>query len=116
MSDLEVGESRSFRQLEQLVRGLGDELATFRRRAQISESRVKALESAAHEGVPEASVERLKNLENENADLNERLSYATRRVRQLAARLKFMRQQLNVPGPGVNGAVESAPSQRGARQ
>lgn len=113
MSDHEVVESRSFRQLEQLVRGLGDELATFRRRAQVAEARVKSLESAVSEGVPEASVERLRNLESENADLRARVAFATQRVRQLAARLKFMRQQLNIPAPAANGNAQSTAAQRG---
>jgi hypothetical protein len=115
MSDHEVVESRAFRQLEQLVRGLGDELATFRRRAQIAEARVKSLESAVEEGVPEASVERLKNLERENADMKERVGFATQRVRQLSARLKFMRQQQIVSAPTANGSVEPAQMRRGGR-
>jgi hypothetical protein len=81
------------RQLELLVRALGDELAGFRRRAQVAEARVRALESAASAGSDLASLERVQALEAENADLKARLSFAAGRSRQLAARVKFVRQQ-----------------------
>jgi len=44
MSDSERPEIIAFRDLEQLVRHLGDELAGFRRRALLAEARVRDLE------------------------------------------------------------------------
>ncbi|HEX7980679.1 MAG TPA: hypothetical protein VF461_18895, partial [Gemmatimonadaceae bacterium] len=45
MSDSERPEITAFRDLEQIVRHLGDELAGFRRRALLAESRLRELES-----------------------------------------------------------------------
>ncbi|MBL8981320.1 MAG: hypothetical protein JNL26_04010 [Gemmatimonadetes bacterium] len=99
------GASPALRQLEQLVRALGDELAGFRRRAQAAESRVRALESAAAVGSDLASLERLRTLEAENAELKARLAFAATRSRQLAARVKFVRQQAARPtGPAQGGS------------
>jgi len=101
VSDPELSESASFRQLEQLVRHLGEELAGFRRRALAAESRVRALEAAVEHGGDSASLERLKTLEQENADLKARVGYATDRTRQLLARVHFLRQQQGRPIPGA---------------
>ncbi len=92
--------SPAVRQLEQLVRALGDELAGFRRRAQVAETRVRALEGAAGAGTDIASMERLTALEEENAELRARLAFAAGRARQLAARVKFVRQQGSRPVGG----------------
>ena len=107
MSDREVPESLAFRQLELLVRNLGEELAAFRRRAQSAETRVRALEDAVQNGGDEASLERLKTLEVENAELRARVAYATERTRQLVARVHFLRQQQArtvTPSSGASGA------------
>jgi len=105
VSDREVAESVAFRQLEQLVRNLGDELATFRRRAQVAEARVRVLEEAVQIGGDAASLERLRTLEAENADLRERVSHATECTRQLVARVHFLRQQQGRPiNPGGAGS------------
>lgn len=101
MSDPELPESASFRQLEQLVRHLGEELAGFRRRALAAESRVRALEAAVANGGDAASLERLRTLEQENTDLKARVVYATDRTRQLLARVHFLRQQQGRPIPGA---------------
>lgn len=90
----------SLRQLEFLVRSLGEELAGFRRRAHAAEARVKVLESAAAAGGDLASIERVQALEAENAELRKLLGYATQRTRQLAARVKFVRQQAGRPVGG----------------
>ena len=50
MSDREPPEPTAFRQLDQLVRGLGEQLAAFRKRAHAAEARVKALEAIAQPG------------------------------------------------------------------
>ena len=101
-----ASESPAFYQLEQLVRGLGDELSAFRKRAQVAESRVRVLEAAVALGGDEAIMERLRTLEAENAELLARLTYATQRSRQLVARVKFMRQQLSRPVAAAAGASE----------
>jgi multidrug resistance efflux pump len=93
VSDHDRPEPAAFRQLEQLVRNLGTELAAFRRRAQTAESRVRVLEAAVSHGADEASLHRLRVLEQENIAIRERLDYATSRTRQLLARMKFLRQQ-----------------------
>lgn len=92
-SERAPAESPAFKQLEQLVRNLGDELSTFRKRAHAAESRVRTLEAALAQGGSELSLERLSALASENADLKARLDHASQKARQLAARVKFIRQQ-----------------------
>lgn len=96
MSDSDRPEVTAFQELEQLVRHLGDELAGFRRRALLAESRVKELERkeerAGH--TPKRDLaERCAVLEHENAALQERLETATARTRQMLDRVRFIRQQ-----------------------
>jgi hypothetical protein len=96
MSDSERPEVLAFRDLEQLVRHLGDELAGFRRRALLAEARVKELES--EESQPEVREQRelgdrVNQLEHDNAILRGRLESATERTRQLLERVRFIRQQ-----------------------
>lgn len=110
MSDLEAPEAVAFRQLEQLVRHLGEELASFRRRAQAAEARVRVLETAVEQGGDAASIERLRALEVENAELKGRVAYASDRTRQLLARVRFLRQQQGRP------VAPDAPRAAGGRQ
>ena len=96
MSDSERPEIVAFRDLEQLVRHLGDELAGFRRRALLAESRLRELES--EDQVPDVTQqraldERVTELEHENAVLRARLDSATERTRQMLERVRFIRQQ-----------------------
>ena len=96
MSDSERPEILAFRDLEQLVRHLGDELAGFRRRALLAESRLKEFDS--EERAPDmtqqvALDERITELEHENAVLRARLESATERTRQMLERVRFIRQQ-----------------------
>jgi len=84
MSDSERPEIAAFRDLEQLVRHLGDELAGFRRRALLAESRLRELESedrAPEVAQQRALDERVTELEHENAVLRARLDSATERTR-----------------------------------
>ena len=91
MSDSERPDLAAFHELEQLVRGLGEELAAFRRRALQAESRLRDVEGA---GAPSAStLDRLAELERENTDLRARLDAASGRTRQLLDRVHFVRQQ-----------------------
>ena len=96
MSDSERPEIAAFRDLEQLVRHLGDELAGFRRRALVAESRLRELEG--EDRAPDvthqrALDERVTELEHENAVLRGRLDSATERTRQMLERVRFIRQQ-----------------------
>ena len=91
MSD-SAADFASFRELEQLVHSLGEELAGFRKRALSAENRLKALE--ATNGPAELfSHERLAVAEQENAELKRRLAEATERTNQVVAQLRFLRQQ-----------------------
>jgi hypothetical protein len=117
VSDLEPPDSASFRQLEHLVRHLGQELAGFRRRAHNAETRVRTLEAALEQGGDLPAIERLRSLEIENAELRSRIAYATERTRQLLVRLKFLRQQANRPIPNTpaTGSAAATSVSGGAR-
>ena len=91
MSDSVRPEVAAFAELEQLVKHLGDELASFRRRALQAEARVKSLESTGVKGV--VSPERIQFLEKENAGLTNRLDAARTRTQQMIDRVRFLRQQ-----------------------
>jgi predicted nucleic acid-binding Zn-ribbon protein len=96
MSDSERPEALAFRELEQLVRHLGDELAGFRRRALVAEARVRDLENEdSQPDVREqrALGDRLNQLEHENAILRGRLEAATARTKAMLERVRFIRQQ-----------------------
>jgi hypothetical protein len=96
MSDSAQPEITAFRELETLVRHLGDELAGFRRRALLAESRLRELEG---QGAPPAVqqqrdlADRVTQLEHENAALKGRLESATARTTQMLDRVHFIRQQ-----------------------
>ena len=91
MSDSARPEITAFTELEQLVHHLGDELASFRRRALQAEARLKSLESTGVKGV--VSPERVQFLERENAGLTTRLEAARARTQQMIDRVRFLRQQ-----------------------
>ena len=92
MSDNERSEILAFRELSMLVRHLGDELASFRKRALTAESRVRAMEASGSTST-EGMSERLANLEAENLDLRNRLDAARGRARHMLERVRFLRQQ-----------------------
>jgi hypothetical protein len=91
VSDSVRPELAAFAELEMLVKHLGDELASFRRRALQAEARVKSLESTGVKGV--VSPERVQFLEKENAGLTNRLDAARARTQQMIDRVRFLRQQ-----------------------
>ncbi len=97
MSDSVRPDRAAFAELEQLVKHLGDELASFRRRALQAEARIKSLESTGVKGV--VSPERVQFLEKENAGLASRLDAARARTQQMIDRVRFLRQQHD--GAGV---------------
>jgi len=102
MSDNDRRELRAFHELETLVRHLGEELATFRRRALVAEAQLK---ESGHSGKGRSSGlgERLAELESENAALHARLGRAEDRVRQMMDRVRFLRQQVQAQVPAAAG-------------
>lgn len=95
MSDSERPDLAAFRELEQMIRALGDEMAAWRRRAQLAEGRLKNSEAlVARAGMPDDH--RAETLEHENARLRERLEAARQRTRSVLDRVRFMRQQHEV--------------------
>ena len=94
MSDSDRPEHRAYRELEVLVRELGDELAGYRRRAMVSEERLKALEANDGSAVRPDLRERVAELEQENATLRGRLELATARAKTMLDRVHFLRQQV----------------------
>lgn len=88
--------AEAFRDLEHLVRNLGDELATFRKRAHQAEARLKAI-GASPAGDASAE-ERVSALEKENARLRARLAQAGERTRAMLERVTFLRQQHTLGG------------------
>jgi chromosome segregation ATPase len=96
MSDSARPEVTAFRELETLVRHLADELAGFRRRALVAEAKLREMEGqSAHPARQERRqlVERVNELEHENAALKGRIDSATSRARQMLDRVRFIRQQ-----------------------
>lgn len=99
MSDSVQPEVVAFRELETLVRHLGDELAGFRRRALVAEQRVRELEDreGRSAGRPRRELaDRCTQLEHENAGLAGQLEAATMRTRQMLERVRFIRQQTQI--------------------
>jgi hypothetical protein len=97
MSDHDRPEQRAFAELETLVRHLGEELATFRRRALLAESQLRDAGQGNAAGAKGPLAERLAELETENETLRTRVTRAEERVRQMMDRLRFLRQQLQSP-------------------
>ncbi|HMC54985.1 MAG TPA: hypothetical protein VKH19_07440 [Gemmatimonadaceae bacterium] len=95
MSDNEPADLHAFHELELLVRNLGEELSTFRRRALAAESQLK---DAGHD-VPASGVAEgggRGDLAVENRELRRRVEHAEERVRQLMDRVRFLRQQIQL--------------------
>jgi predicted nucleic acid-binding Zn-ribbon protein len=84
-------ELKAFRELESLVRNLGEELAAFRRRALAAEAQLKdGGQTPARAKSGGASSE----LQAENEALRTRLARAEERVKQMVDRVRFLRQQV----------------------
>lgn len=95
MSDNERPELKAFRELEKLVRHLGEEMGGFRRRALQAETRLKEISLAVSSSKP--SPEKLAALERENRDLRARVKAAQERTRSMVDRVKFLREQQQTP-------------------
>ena len=100
MSDNDRPDVAAFKELEMLVRNLGEELAVFRRRAIAAEAQVKDGGSPP-KSRGGASGGRASELEEENAALRTRLGRAEDRVRQMMERVRFLRQQLQSQPTGA---------------
>lgn len=96
MSAKERPEAAAFRELETLVRHLGEELAAWRRRAIQAETQLKEPPSSRAKVAASAA-------EAENASLKTRLSRTEERIRQMAESVRFLRQQLQVDGAASGG-------------
>lgn len=92
MSDHVLPENPQFAQLSRLVRRLGEELASYRKRALSAEARLRTVEEDAAR-VAGTSPRRVLELERENADLNRRLTVARSRSEKMLARVRFLKQQ-----------------------
>ncbi|MFI5310539.1 MAG: hypothetical protein ACHQQ3_04865 [Gemmatimonadales bacterium] len=86
-------DAEAFRELEVLVRNLGEELASFRRRAHAAEARLKALGARGNGGGDAHAEEHVSRLEAENQLLRSRLDAAAERTRKMLERVRFLRQQ-----------------------
>ena len=104
MSDNERPEVSAFRELEQLVRHLGDELATFRRRALQAESQLRSIEARGGGVLSSTEFRRLEALEAENLTLRQRVEGAAEQARAMLERVRFLRQQCDQPVPGATVA------------
>jgi len=91
VSDSARPEKAAFKELESLVRHLGDELSWFRRRALQAEARLKEIDTAASSSKP--TPERLAALERENKDVTRRLKVASERIKGMLERVRFLREQ-----------------------
>jgi uncharacterized protein involved in exopolysaccharide biosynthesis len=92
VSDHVLPENPQFAQLGRLVRRLGEELASYRKRALTAEARLRTVEEDAAR-VSGTSPQRVLELERENTDLNRRLAVARARSEKMLARVQFLKQQ-----------------------
>ena len=93
MSEHARPDIEAFRELETLVRTLGEQLAGYRERALSAEKRLRHLDSTDDSPDPPRVRERIRTLEQENASLRGRLDAATARTRSVLERVHFLRQQ-----------------------
>jgi chromosome segregation ATPase len=102
-SSHERPEDAALRELEAVLRAVGEEMVALRRRAQLAEARVRELERGTQLALDPISKagspadERVDDLERQNVELKERLDSARDRAAALADRLKFLRQQYAEP-------------------
>jgi hypothetical protein len=104
MSANERPDIRAFKELETLVRHLGEELAAFRRRALAAEAQLKDGPGAKGGGGGSSrgpGGARASELESENEALRTRLERTEDRVRQMMDRVRFLRQQLQSQANGA---------------
>jgi hypothetical protein len=108
VSDREsLPDSHPLPQLAQLVRNLGDELASFRKRALVAEATLRGYESSKSRTGDLFAEQRVVELERENADLKARLEFATTQSKAILAQVRFLRQQSERPITGAQAAVSN---------
>ncbi len=93
MSDSENPEFAALAGLEDVIKHVSDELASWRRRALKAEGERTGL-GADHDVV--ALKERIVNLEGQNVEAERRLDAARGRVTDLLKRLRFLEDQVTV--------------------
>jgi hypothetical protein len=99
MSASERPDLAAFKELETLVRYLGEELAMFRRRAIAAEAQLKDAGSSPRAESRGPRTARDGDLAAENDELRSRLNRTEERVRQMMERVRFLRQQLSLGAP-----------------
>src|SRR3954470_24957253 len=92
-SGVERPDLEALKELDEVLRHLEAELASWRRRALSAEARLG--ESG---GSPAEAGPRSKELEDENRALHQRLTHAKGRVGDLLDRLRFLEEQQQVNG------------------
>ena len=102
MSDSALPEAAAFRELEILVHHLAEELAGFRRRAQVAEARLKEVEGQEGGMASLDLPARCTELEHENTRLKKKLDAANARAKQMLDKVRFLRQQAQ----GASGGAE----------
>ena len=102
--DSERPDLAAFRELEALIRALGEEMAGWRRRALQAESQLKQVDAQLKQAEAQAKASaarvaahaldpRVAELQRENAELRTRLDVVGERTRRLLDRMRFLRQQ-----------------------
>ena len=108
MSDREsLPESHPLPQLAQLIRSLGEELASFRKRALVAEATLRGYETSKSRTGDLFAEQRVVELEKENADLKTRLEFATTQSKAILAQVRFLRQQSERPITGAQAVVSN---------
>jgi len=85
----------AFHELEEVLHHLADELGAWRRRALTAEAKVAEQQRA--QGVGDTSMLRLRELEEENQAMEQRLGTARTRLSELVSRLGFLEEQAHGP-------------------
>ena len=96
MSESENPELAALAGLEEVVKGVSEELAAWRRRALKAEGDRGAM-GADHDVVSQK--ERIVSLEGQNAELERRLDAARGRLQDLVKRLRFLEEQAGIGQP-----------------
>jgi hypothetical protein len=99
MSAQERPDLVAFRELEALVRHLTQEMANFRKRALAAEAKLRDLSSTEGGAAAVDAVQRVTQLEKENIRLRGQVETAVARTKGMLARVRFLRQQAQDPGP-----------------
>jgi len=88
----------AFLELEEVLHHLADELGAWRKRALTAEARVA--DHLRAQGIGDTSLLRLKELEEENRAMEQRLGAARTRLSELIGRLGFLEEQAITGGRG----------------